>query len=116
MFVLASSSQISKAVGIHQHSNNVTWHCKKPFATTWNKGEGGEVKASAVFFCFVFGLTRLSGGASGGFFFFVEIQKQIDCEGSGASAGLQVRRCCLIVSLSPLPTTPGSVGRLQGKQ
>lgn len=62
MFVLAISSPISKAVGIHRHSNNVTWHRKKPFATTWSKGGGGEGKASAVFF---FSLIPLSDGASG---------------------------------------------------
>lgn len=67
MFVLAISSPISKAVGIHQHSNNVTWHRKKPFATIRSRG-GGEKRESicCVFFFFpFFSFILLSDGASG---------------------------------------------------
>jgi len=44
MFVFAISEAISKAVGIHQHSNNVPWHQK---AVCYYLRAGKKQKTSA---------------------------------------------------------------------
>lgn len=50
MFVLAISKPISKAVGIHQHSNNVPWHPKAICnISERDKKKNKKTQASAVF-------------------------------------------------------------------
>lgn len=59
MFVLAIASPISKAVGTHQHSNNVPWH-RKAICYYFRAGTREKKQTSAVF-----SLILLSDWASG---------------------------------------------------
>lgn len=104
MFVLAISSPISNTVGIHQHSNNVTWH-RKAICNYFRAGEREnrrKKKNKTSLGCF-FWLSLCCQAEHLEFLFLGEIQKQTDCKGFRVSPGLW--KSHLTLSLSRFPTT-----------